>query len=100
MKFLRFADLKAAGIVASWPMLRRRIERDGFPPGCMLGPNTRAWAQEEIAAWLATRPTARKPVQPARGRRGRPRKAERSERRHDPCPAKTETAPARGRRIS
>jgi predicted DNA-binding transcriptional regulator AlpA len=58
MKFLRFADLKAAGIVASWPMLRRRIERDGFPPGRMLGPNTRAWSEAEIDAWLRSRPTA------------------------------------------
>jgi predicted DNA-binding transcriptional regulator AlpA len=58
MKFLRFADLKAAGIVNSWAMLRRRIERDGFPVGRMLGPNTRAWSEDEVEAWIASRPTA------------------------------------------
>jgi predicted DNA-binding transcriptional regulator AlpA len=61
MKFLRFADLKAAGIINSWPMLRRRIERQGFPEGRMLGPNTRVWSEEEIELWLASRPTAKKP---------------------------------------
>jgi predicted DNA-binding transcriptional regulator AlpA len=71
MKFLRFADLKTAGIINSWPMLRRRIERDGFPAGRMLGPNTRAWTEDEILAWLDGRPTARK----AGPRGGRPRKA-------------------------
>jgi predicted DNA-binding transcriptional regulator AlpA len=59
-KLLRFADLKAAGIINSWPMLRRRMERDGFPPGRLLGPNTRAWPEEEIERWLASRPTAKK----------------------------------------
>jgi predicted DNA-binding transcriptional regulator AlpA len=69
MKFLRLADLKAAGIINSWPMLRRRIERDDFPPGRMLGPNTRAWTETEIENWLATRPTGKKPTP-----RRRPRK--------------------------
>jgi predicted DNA-binding transcriptional regulator AlpA len=69
MKFLRFADLKAAGIVNSWPMLRRRVERDGFPPGIMLGPNTRVWSEQEIEDWLATRPSVKKAAPP------RPRKA-------------------------
>jgi hypothetical protein len=62
MKFLRFADLRDRGIINSWPMLRRRIERDGFPAGRMLGPNTRAWSEEEVERWLASRPTAKKPV--------------------------------------
>jgi predicted DNA-binding transcriptional regulator AlpA len=61
MKVLRFADLKERGIVKSWPMLRRRIDKHGFPRGRMLGPNTRAWTEEEIEAWLASRPTASKP---------------------------------------
>jgi hypothetical protein len=72
MKFLRYADLKADGIITSWPMLRRRIEKDGFPPGRLLGPNTRAWSEVEIENWLNGRPTARK----AGPRGGRPRKAE------------------------
>jgi predicted DNA-binding transcriptional regulator AlpA len=64
MKFLRFRDLQEAGIVASWPMLARRIERDGFPPGRKLGPNSRAWTEQEVRAWLDSRPTARKAAPP------------------------------------
>ena len=57
---LRFSDLKRRGIVNSWPVLRRRVERDGFPPGRMLGPNTRAWTEEEVQVWIDSRPTAKK----------------------------------------
>jgi predicted DNA-binding transcriptional regulator AlpA len=62
VKLLRFRDLKTSGIINSWPMLRRRVERDGFPPGRMLGPNCRAWTDEEVGQWLASRPTAKKPA--------------------------------------
>jgi predicted DNA-binding transcriptional regulator AlpA len=70
MKFLRFRDLQKAGIVMSWPMLRCRVDNDGFPPGRKLGGNTRAWTEEEVQAWLDSRPTARKAAPP----RGQPRK--------------------------
>ena len=53
---LRFRDLKDRGIVANWPSLKRRIEKDGFPPGRMIGENTRAWLESEIDAWIASRP--------------------------------------------
>jgi predicted DNA-binding transcriptional regulator AlpA len=66
MKFLRFADLKAAGIITSWPMLRRRVERDNFPEGRMLGPNTRAWDEREVRAWVDSRPVAKKAAPPRR----------------------------------
>jgi predicted DNA-binding transcriptional regulator AlpA len=69
MKFLRFRDLQEAGIVASWPMLSRRIERDGFPPGRKLGPNTRVWTEQEVRAWLDSRPTTRKAAPPRHGPR-------------------------------
>ena len=49
-------DLKERNIITSWPMLKRKVERDGFPLGFMLGPNTRAWFEDEINAWLASRP--------------------------------------------
>jgi hypothetical protein len=66
--YLRFRDLKARGIINNWPMLKVRVERDGFPPGEKLGPNTRAWREDKVQAWLDSRPTERKPD---------PRKAER-----------------------
>jgi hypothetical protein len=52
---LRFADLKARGIVNNWLTLKRWIEHQGFPPGIKLGPNSRAWPEGEIEAWLASR---------------------------------------------
>jgi predicted DNA-binding transcriptional regulator AlpA len=55
-RLLRFRDLKSRGVVNSWPMLRRRIERDNFPAGFMLGKNSRAWTEQEVDAWLAKRP--------------------------------------------
>lgn len=58
-RFLRFADLKQAGIVSNWVTLRNWIENEGFPPGRLLGPNTRAWTDEEIAEYLNSRPAAR-----------------------------------------
>ncbi|HET7448442.1 MAG TPA: AlpA family phage regulatory protein [Methyloceanibacter sp.] len=54
--YLRFADLKARGIVGNWQTLQRWIREQGFPAGRMLGPNTRAWSEEEVQAWLDARP--------------------------------------------
>jgi hypothetical protein len=58
---LRFADLKARGIVQNWPTLLRWIASENFPPGKMLGPNTRAWTDAEVAAWIESRPDPRNP---------------------------------------
>jgi hypothetical protein len=62
--FLRFADLKARGIVDNRVTLDRWIATEGFPAGRLLGPNIRAWTTAEIADWLEARPTGR----PARQR--------------------------------
>jgi len=59
--FLRFRDLQKRVIVPNRVTLHNRIKRDGFPAGRRLGANTRAWTESEIAAWLASRPTDRKP---------------------------------------
>jgi len=53
---LRFADLKARGIVRNWPTLLRWIQTEGFPSGFKLSANTRAWREEDVEAWLASRP--------------------------------------------
>jgi hypothetical protein len=58
IRLLRFKDLRDRGIIGNWPMLKRRIERDGFPVGRMIGPNTRVWIEEEIEKWVKSRPIA------------------------------------------
>jgi hypothetical protein len=67
--FIRFTDLVDAGIVTSWMQLSRLIDTQGFPTGVLLSTNTRAWRRDEIDLWLASRPTARKAVCLAGGRR-------------------------------
>ena len=54
---LRFRDLKDRRIVSNHVTLGRWIAKEGFPPGRMLGPNTRVWRESEIEAWLDSRPT-------------------------------------------
>ena len=53
---LRFVDLKERKIVNNRVTLQDWIHRFGFPPGRLLGPNTRAWTEDEIAEWLRSRP--------------------------------------------
>ena len=60
--YLRFRDLQNRGVVKSWPVLKRWIQRHNFPPGRMAGPNTRLWTDVEVAEWLASRPVAGPPV--------------------------------------
>ena len=57
-KLLRFRHLKERGIVDNRTTLGRWIKRHGFPPGILLGPNSRAWTEEVIEAWLAERARA------------------------------------------
>jgi hypothetical protein len=56
MVLLRFRDLKARGIVNSWPQLKRLQDLHGFPRGRMIGPNSRAWTEQEVEEWVASRP--------------------------------------------
>ncbi|WP_028731633.1 helix-turn-helix transcriptional regulator [Rhizobium leguminosarum] len=58
---VRFSHLKARRVVNNWPQLRRLIHDQGFPPGMLIGPNTRAWREDEVEDWLDSRPTATKP---------------------------------------
>jgi len=69
IRYLRFADLKAAGIVNNWPSLKRQIKNLGFPPGQLIGANTRAWDETAVQSWLAARPAGPKPVPKSPGRR-------------------------------
>ena len=62
--YVRYDDLVAAGIVQNWTTLLRLVSDENFPPGTMIGPNTRAWRVDEVEAWLASRPTALKVIPP------------------------------------
>jgi predicted DNA-binding transcriptional regulator AlpA len=64
--FVKFKDLRRAGIAASWPTLLRLIKQQGFPQGVWLGANSRAWEVSSILAWIKDRPTALKVVAPRR----------------------------------
>jgi predicted DNA-binding transcriptional regulator AlpA len=59
-RLLRFKDLKERRIAPNWTSLLRWIEHEGFPPGIRLAPNTRAWTEDEVAAWLASRPAGKR----------------------------------------
>jgi predicted DNA-binding transcriptional regulator AlpA len=60
--YLRYPDLVAAGVVTSWMAVNRLIDAENFPPGVLLSANTRAWRRDEVEAWLASRPSGKKPV--------------------------------------
>jgi hypothetical protein len=49
VKYIRFHDLKDAGIVNNRTTLCRWIKAGHFPPGRLIGPNSRAWTIEEVA---------------------------------------------------
>ena len=55
MKFLRYRDLVEAGIVRNRATLGRWIKNYGFPPGFLLGPNTRVWPANQVDQFLAKR---------------------------------------------
>jgi hypothetical protein len=75
-KRLRFADLRALGLVNNWVTLKNWIKKRGFPQGQLTGPNSRTWSEAEVKDWVAKRPTTAKPVPKSKGR---PRKSVRAE---------------------
>jgi predicted DNA-binding transcriptional regulator AlpA len=77
-KRLRYRDLVALGVIRNRPTLKNWIRDRGFPPGQLTGPNSRTWGEDEVQDWLDNRPTAPKAAPVVKGRRGRPRKADRT----------------------
>ena len=61
MRWIRYPDLVAKGVVNSRMTLKRLIDTQGFPAGVLITPNARAWDEKEVDAWIAARPAARKP---------------------------------------
>jgi predicted DNA-binding transcriptional regulator AlpA len=64
MKLLRYTDLVARGIVNSRMTLKRLIDSQDFPTGVLITPNSRAWDETAVDAWIANRPIARKQSAP------------------------------------
>jgi len=48
VNYLRFADLKARGVVRNWTTLSRLVREQGFPAGVRLGAQTRARDEAEV----------------------------------------------------
>jgi predicted DNA-binding transcriptional regulator AlpA len=71
---LRYRDLVAKGVVRNRQTLKNWIEKEGFPPGELTGPNSRTFDEKKVEEWLSSRPTAPKPAIPTKRPRGRPRK--------------------------
>jgi hypothetical protein len=71
MAYRRYPYLVERGLVANRASLRNRILKNGFPPGRLIGPNTRAWTDEEIEAYEAGCPVAPKATPPSPRRRAR-----------------------------
>ena len=69
--YVRFSDLRAAGVVRSWVQLARLIDYESFPAGVLLGPNSRAWQLDDVQAWLSARPSGRKITLADAGKRDR-----------------------------
>ena len=54
-KTIRLVELFKRGPVKNHPTYKRWVRDLGFPPGFMLGPNTRVIFEDEIEAWEAER---------------------------------------------
>jgi predicted DNA-binding transcriptional regulator AlpA len=60
MKLIRYDELVAKGVVNSRMTLKRLIDSQNFPRGVLITPNSRAWREDEVETWIASRPAARK----------------------------------------
>ena len=52
-RLLRFPDLVALGVVRNRTCLYNWIRDRGFPRGILIGPNSRAWPEDEVQSWIA-----------------------------------------------
>ncbi len=71
MAYRRYSHLVECGLVANRATLRNLILKNGFPPGRLIGPNTRVWSDEELDAYVAGCPVGPKATPPSPRRRAR-----------------------------
>jgi predicted DNA-binding transcriptional regulator AlpA len=58
MQLVTFGMLtERPGFPKNWTTCNRWIERDGFPPGRLIG--RQRWTEDELEAWVKSRPTAK-----------------------------------------
>ena len=69
LKTLRFSDLQEI-IPVSRSTLWRWVRDGSFPSPINLGPNTRAWREEDIRVWLETK-TEQRDEKVEKSRQGR-----------------------------
>jgi hypothetical protein len=62
MAWRRYSYLVQRGLVNNRASLRNRIKNHNFPSGTLIGPNTRAWTDEELDEYEANCPTDPKAV--------------------------------------
>jgi predicted DNA-binding transcriptional regulator AlpA len=61
MKLLDHEALAEIGIADNWTTLNRRIAKEGFPPGRIIG-RRRFWTEMEVERWIESRPSAKLPA--------------------------------------
>jgi predicted DNA-binding transcriptional regulator AlpA len=88
VKLLRYPELLTAGIIKNRVDLGSKIKFYGFPPGRLLGPNTRAWTEPEVMTWWDSRPVERAPDAIPREQRFDAHKAKAAQPTEPPVPPK------------
>ncbi len=58
MKYLRYPQLVERGLINNRQTLKRWIDQYDFPRPIRLGPNTAAWEEAAVEAWLQARKDA------------------------------------------
>jgi len=61
-----FNDMRRANVVKNRVTLARWIANQGFPPGFLIGPNSRRWDKASIIEFVNSRPRFRTPTAPQR----------------------------------
>ena len=60
-RLLDFDAICETGVAKNWTTLNRRIQKEGFPPGRLIG-RKRFWNEADFLAWLESRPVGKAPL--------------------------------------